>query len=348
MCERTGEWLIVRQGGCGKGRMIPSDCGDPCCKYCEPRRARERMDHWSPVVKAMRTPVQLVLTEKNGEDLQERKKTYEESRRRLLDKRLGSRNRPGLKIAAKEFVREHYRKEVEKGKIEQFELDDIVESHDRSIDKFDRRLVKFNEEKGPQRVRDLLGPGVGMLEITRGKGGWHWHRHLIYDADFIPWSYLVILWKEATRREGEIVHVGKVGKTDKDMLELFKYTSKHWEIPESKKQELRDAIKGVKRVLPLGGAKPVDVQHPCPLCGDIGCKAGYVDHVEEFEIVHLGRKEYRVCGVAEDDVYRRLCFEKLESGWIEVIGETVYLILRELACHSEPAPPAEALQIALI
>jgi hypothetical protein len=340
MCERTGQWLVVRQGVCGKGRMIPADCGDPCCNYCEPRRARIRMDHWGPVVQAMRFPVQLVLTIKDGPDLKEQKKIYEEARRRLLDKRLGSRNRPGLVISAKTFVREHYRKEVEKGKVEQFELDDIIGSHDLSIDKFDRMLDKANASKGPQRVRDLMGPGVGLLEITVN-GDWHWHRHLVYDAQYIPWAYLVVLWKEATRGEGEVVHIGKVGKTDQDMLELFKYTSKPWEIPEPKKQELRDAIKGVKRVQALGGAKPVDVQHPCPICGDEGCKAGYVDHVEGFEVVHLGSREYRVCGVAEDDVYRRLCFEKLASGWTQVNAESVYLILRELACHSTPAPPAQ-------
>ena len=340
MCERTREWLVVRQGVCGKGRMIPVDCGDPCCSYCEPRRARERMDHWGPVVQAMRFPVQLVPTIKDGNNLQEQKRIYEGSRRRFLDKRLGSRNRPELAILAKEWVRDHYRKEVANGKVEQFEVDDIVASWDRSIDKFDKRIARANKSKGPQRVRDLMGPGVGLLEVTYNED-WHWHRHLVYDARFVPWPYLVVLWRDATKGEGEIVHVGKVGKTDKDMLELFKYTSKHWEIPEDKKQELRDAIKGVKRVLPLGGAKPVQAVYPCPLCGDESCKAGYVDHVEDFEIVHLGSKEYRVCGVGELDVYRRLCFEKLPSGWTEVNSDSVYLILRELACHSTPAPPGQ-------
>jgi hypothetical protein len=301
----------------------------------------------------MRFPIQLVPTIKDGDNLQEQKKIYEESRRRFLDKRLGCRNRPGLVILAKKYVREHYAKEVEKGKVEQFEVEGIIESWDRSIDKFDKTLEKREKAnqankakgakvtKGPLRVRDLMGPGVGLLEITWYLD-WHWHRHLVYDAQFIPWPYLVVLWKEATRGEGEVVHIGKVGKTDKDMLELFKYTSKPWEIPESKKQEMRDAIKGVKRVLPLGGAKPVQVEHPCPICGELGCKAGYVDHVEGFEIVQVGSKEYRVCGVAEDDVYKRLCFEKLETGWTEV-PSSVYLILRELACHSTPAPPDQLL-----
>ena len=341
MCERTGEWIVVRQGVCGKGRMIPADCGDLCCCFCEPRRARERLDHWGSVVKAMRFPVQLIPTIKDGDNLKERKKTYEESRRRFLDKRLGSRNRPKLVIQAKRYTRDHYQKQVENGEIGQFECSKIIASWDLTIEKFDKRL---EHAKKPQRVRDLMGPGVGMLEITWDQD-WHWHRHLVYDAQFVPWPYLVILWIEATRGEGEVVHIGKVGKTDKDMVELFKYTAKHWEVPEGKKQELRDAIKGVKRVLPLGGAKPVMIERPCPICGDLSCKASYVDSVEGFEIVQLRGREYRVCGVAEDDGYRRLCFEKLESGWVEVIGESVYLILRELACHSTPAPPAQMVLI---
>ena len=295
------------------------------------------MDHWGPVVKAMRFPVQLVPTIKDGDNLMEQKKIYEESRRRFLDKRLGSRNRPELAMLAKKYVREHFQKQVENGKIGQFECNEIIASWDLTIDKFDKKLERA---KKPQRVRDLMGPGVGMLEITWDVD-WHWHRHLIYDAQFIPWPYLVVLWMEATRGEGKVVWIGKVGKTDQDMLELFKYTSKPWEIPEGKKQELRDAIRGVKRVLPLGGAKPVQVEHPCPCCGEMGCKACFVDIGDRFETVQWGKGEYRVCGVAEDDVYRRLVFEKAASGWTEVKGESVYLILRELACHSTPAPPAQ-------
>jgi hypothetical protein len=318
----------------------------------------------------MRFPVQLIPTIKDGLVLEERKKVYEKSRRRFLDKRLGSRNRPGLLQSAKAFVREHYKEQVERGNVEQFEVDGIIASQDLSMEKFEKSLAraervrkenkanmlkelekldglewkkKNNELKKvgtSQRVRDLLGPGVGLLEITF-EGDWHYHRHLIYDTRYLPWPYLVVLWNEATKQEGKVVHIGKVGKTDVDMLELFKYTSKPWEVPEGKKQELRDAIKGVKRVLPLGGAKPVKVDHPCPICGDILCKAGFVGTSDEFEIVHLGGKEYRVVGVGEDGVWKRLCFEKRPSGWVEVNAESVYLILRELAWHSTPAPPVQ-------
>jgi hypothetical protein len=62
---------------------------------------------------------------------------------------------------------------------------------------------------------------------------------------------------------------------------------------------------------------------------------------EHVDIVQVGSKDYRVCSVIEDDIYKRICFEKQASGWVEVIGETVYLILRELACHSIPAPPEQ-------
>jgi len=68
---------------------------------------------------------------------------------------------------------------------------------------------------------------VWKLEVTFNKKiGWHPHWHSIFSG-FIPKLLILVLWKMATRGEGEIVDVRKV-RGKKAIRELLKYTTKFW------------------------------------------------------------------------------------------------------------------------
>jgi hypothetical protein len=358
MCDRTGKFVLLRQS-CGPARAVPVDCGDPLCEYCEKRRAREIMARWSPVVEAMRYPVMLTPTIKNGGDLRDRIKFYQESFRRLLDLRLGARNRPKFLREARWFIRGHIDKLLAAGEITKAEAEYRVLDWEKSLVKFDKRLagmvtektIKRKNKKGEikevkvrvlPRLRDVIGYGVAMFEITINElKTWHPHRHIILDTFFLPWPYLVVLWKVATRGEGEVIDIRPVGKSQKDMREIFKYLTKSWEIPEDKKDELRDAVRGLKRVWPLGGAKPVEVEEPCPFCGELTCRPHLVamgEHATRQKVAGLDVLRI-VTSDAAGSLDRWFYLDK--GTWREAAPEVVDLILREFACHSSPSPPPQ-------
>lgn len=287
MCKRSGSYGIVQQRGCGVIHPVPLDCGDPLCPECERVRAAERRERWLPVLQGMRSPRMITLSEISGWDLDERKKHLHQSMRKLFDLRLGPRRWPELKADAEAFVSEHFRRrviddnpDVDHGKaITTDEYIALVHEHARSIERFAGTLSRYHARKGKwPRVRDIIGVGFATFEVTFSERyGWHVHRHLTVDGQFIPWSVLCAAWMHVTAVgdlvQGKVVDIRAVDKkSDQSIKETVKYLTKPWDVPADRVGEFRRAVRGVKRVWPLGGARPVEPDHTCPYCGSLECR----------------------------------------------------------------------------
>lgn len=329
MCKANRKYLALRYG-CGIGRMIPQDCGDPLCIECERNRARDRQKKWLPVLESMKSPRMLTLTIKNGSDLAERIRLLQVSFRHLLDLRIGARNLAGLKHEAMQWLTGHLVKLYEAGEITEIESSSRWRQWESSLERFenDVRLYHAKKNKWP-RMRDLIGRGFATLEITRGNDGWHPHRHLVSDGRFIPWPLLVVGWIRATDGAGEIVDIRAMGKTQKDIKEAAKYVTKAWQIPEEYHAEFRQAIRGLKRVWPLGGATPAEIETICPFCGDPACHARMLGIGEEFERGKVGESDLVILRMAPREF---MAFIKSPDGWRSI---PLDLIPKDFACHSE-------------
>lgn len=105
--------------------------------------------------------------------------------------------------------------------------------------------------------------------------GWHVHRHLIVSMRYLPQIVLSTLWDWATKGEGIIVDIRAPTNADEGVRETLKYTTKAWEIPEDKHDELLKATHRKKRLWVIGRLKPIEQpKAPCPGCDkpDCSCK----------------------------------------------------------------------------
>jgi hypothetical protein len=317
--------------GCNIGQLVPADCGDPLCVPCEKQRARERRGKWLPVLKAMRRPRMMTLTVVNGADLAERIETLQRSFRRFLDTRLGPRNWPEFERVAFEYLDDHFDRLVHEGQITEIERISRDSFWAQSIQRFKESIERYHdlEERWP-RVRDLIGEGFASLEITWSEKGWHPHRHLCLDGQFFPWPLLVAIWMRATKGDGQIADIRKIdNRYDKSIQEVAKYLSKTWEIPEEKHDEFRAAIRGLKRIWPIGGAKPVEPEHTCPFCEDPACHGHFLCQGEEFERGKVGDTEMMVIKAQDGQYY--LFALQAGVGWRSL---PLDLITKSFACHS--------------
>lgn len=124
-----------------------------------------------------------------------------------------------------------------------------------------------------RRVRDVLGQGLSSLEGTYSRNGFHWHYHVVFSGrgQYIPWPVLAVLWGRASGVAGAVLDIRKL-RGPKAVMEVLKYVSKPGAILPSKQQEFCDALKGVRRVRPIGGAKPTKAAKlSCPCCGEPSC-----------------------------------------------------------------------------
>ena len=347
MCERNQEYIILKQSICGRGRAVPVDCGDPLCVPCEKMRAEERAKKWFPVIVAMRHPVRLSFTIKDGDNLKERITYLNNCRRKLWNKRLGSRNLKKVIKGSLEFLRSHYQGELIKGNITETERDYKIRFFESSINRFEKKIEGYSKSV---QVRKLMGKGVVILDITGGDD-WHVHNHAVLDMAYMPWAVIVYLWEQISG--ASIVEIRELYKGERDKRECFKYVTKPWEIKTIEAAaEFRAAIHGVKRVIPVGGAKPVRIDKTCPICGEAGCHAELLARGAFVQIIKAGDR--KIMRALFDDFEtgkaRTLYFENRRGcGWVEVAPESLYLILRELSSHSgNESPPRGVLQPALI
>jgi hypothetical protein len=279
----------------------------------------------------------LTITIEDGPILDERNKVLHESFKRYLDIRLGIRNRPKFLTLARDYVIEHYSEKLATGDVTSAEYTEKIADWDRSLMLFDKRLGRINKTL---RLRDLIGKGIADYECTfTDKGLWHPHRHLILETKFLPWPYLAVLWRIATRDQGHIVDIRPMSANERERKEQFKYVTKPWEIPEDKREEFREAVRGIKRIWPLGGSKPVKVDNVCPFCGKNTCHGRIVGMGESCQVMRVGDWEVLKVQIGEGIAAKNIYFVKVEGTWTDAKPEALSLILSELECHSEPAPP---------
>jgi hypothetical protein len=328
MCHRSGAWVLLVQS-CGAGRAVPLDCGDPLCVDCERQRAKDRRDKWEPVLKGMRSPRMITLTIKSGAVLEERIRTLQGSFTRFLDLRLGPRNMGDLGDQGIKFVRSHYRDKLKKGDITGDVLANHLETWTGRIERFKGTINRHHGLKGKwPRMRDLIGEGFASLEITWSPGvGWHPHRHLAVDGQFIPWPVLCAAWIKATKGEGKIVDIKILDRNPKSILETIKYVTKSWEVPGDKRDEFRSAVRGLKRIWPLGGAKPSIPDKVCPYCHDPACGSHLVGLGQEVKRGKVGESEIMILQVEGD---RHAFVLEIGTGWRSI---PLYLINKEFACQ---------------
>ena len=92
---------------------------------------------------------------------------------------------------------------------------------------------------------------------------------------YMPQIVLSTLWSWTTKGEGIIVDIRAPTNADEGVRETLKYTTKAWEIPESKHDELLKATHRKKRLWVIGRLKPIEQpKAPCPGCDkpDCSCK----------------------------------------------------------------------------
>jgi hypothetical protein len=271
----------------------------------------------------------ITLTTQSGFVFREVRQVFQSSFRRLLDLRLGKRGLDKIIEAALDFV---HNPPGELPEQKRQDIESKAATWEKRIRLFrstcERKKVTLG--KSP-RMRDVIGPGFASYEVTWNEAhGWHLHRHLTTDGAFIPWPVLVASWQIATEGKGKIVDIRSVDKSADSIKELIKYTTKAWEIPPERAQELRLGIFGMKRVWPLGGAKPSEVKAPCPFCGKVDCRPHPISGV--MATLDRGTIADGTMYVTVGDGQTSETFVLKDHAWIPTAG--LDLILSGFACQS--------------
>lgn len=265
-------YIFVNRSFCEHHQAIPILCSDPLCSHCERIKSTERGRRWFPVVKRMRSPRMITLTIPNGADPQECKERLQAAFRALLELRVGTRNINKLCDAAAEFAKRHFTDQLLNNQVNSVQCQEAITRHTNSINRF-RISIKKRAGQWPK-MRHLIGPGFASLEVTYNpETGYHFHRHLCTDGQFIPWAFLCVAWLKVTDNQASITDIRSIDQTEEGLQEVVKYVTKGWDIPEDEKPSLAAALRGVKRIWPLGGAKPEKPIKLCPYCKDLSCKA---------------------------------------------------------------------------
>ena len=353
MCDRDGKGIVVARA-CGASQFVGTDCGDPLCPVCEPYRAAKRRKGWIPVAERMREPMWSIVSLPNDSDPGRGIAELMAARRKFTNFRLGKRNRVKLVQFCHSYNLNHF------GEGE-------VEKRDRSVKRFITRVEALEaktrakaeidkkaclEAGKPWKVKtvktvrmyDLASEGFGTLEITynQDRDDFHPHLNLVTDASYIPWVVLLAVWFWASDKRAEVFWVHRLSNVPEDMKEIVKYVTKAWEIPAGRQDDLRKALRGKRRIWPIGSAKPEKVKEPCPCCGKSDCACRFAGM---GEILKRGKTSFgeviRVRTNSLDDRLQELWFVKCHGVWKEPEPESLQSILRELARHSEPAPPKQ-------
>ena len=87
----------------------------------------------------------------------------------------------------------------------------------------------------------------------------------------MPQIILSELWNIATGGEGNIVDIRAITDIESGVTEAIKYTTKMWDIPEAKQDELLSALHGKKRIKAIGKIKPQEQPKKCPGCEKEEC-----------------------------------------------------------------------------
>lgn len=317
----AGHGYIQLRTSCGHNRFVRELCSDPLCSKCEAVRAFERRQRWYPVLKAMRYPRFITLTIPDGPDLAERINFLQASFRRFLQMRLGGRNIKRFNENALIFAGHHFEQLIASGTMDPLAAAAELRTWQESLEKFSLTLTRRKDKKGQwPRLRHIIGKGFASLEITF-QGDWHVHRHLCVDGQYIPWPLLCAVWQVATRDQAIITDIRKIDRSPESMKEVAKYISKGWEIPLDYQDEFIQAVKGLKRIWPLGGAKPVEPDKGCPYCTDPECKSKICGLANLVEVGTLWSYPYKVFEADQLTDYKRtryVLIKRPDGRWDEV------------------------------
>ena len=240
-CGKYGYPVIVEN----KIVYQPYSCGCVTCPYCAVKENKRVLAKYFEFFKCLIEKNKelsfITLTVKSSFNLKEVYEKLNSGLKKLYEIRLFGR-RTWEKIK-KEFYKELERYENNLPEEEKY--------------KAKRQRVFFEEFE--KKFLHLIGSGlkvgqifnaVWKLEITFNKeSGWHPHWHSIWTG-YIPKLLLLVLWKKATRGEGEIIDVRRVqGK--KAIRELLKYTTKFWilnGLDEMRILEIETILYNVKKI----------------------------------------------------------------------------------------------------
>lgn len=225
----------------------------------------------------------MTLTIRNGIDLAERLTLLDASFRKLLDFRIGRNNRGKIKREVTSYIN----KLLDNKKINQEQADKWISSTSNWLSFIAKQEAKHGQSF---KLRKLL-KGLSSLEVTYNQEDqtWHAHRHLILSMQYMPQIVLTVLWQMATNQEGKIVDIRAIKDVKTGLQEAIKYTTKAWEIPDEKADELLKALKGKKRTWVIGRIKPQEEEPAkCPGCNQAECKCKKVAIVSETQKLNDG------------------------------------------------------------
>lgn len=224
----------------------------------------------------------MTLTLKSGKELAPHLAELDKAFRALLDFRIGRNNRAKIRqrVAAKiESLRAS-------STITEQTANEWMQSTERWLEMVERQEKKRGKSF---KLRKLM-KGLSSLEITYNILTilWHAHRHLIISMPYMPQIVLSEIWSLVTKGRGEIVDVRAIKDIQTGITEAIKYTTKPWEIPEDKQEELLAALKGKKRIKAIGKIKPKKEPKPCPGCDKEDCTCRRVAVVNMSDQVSEG------------------------------------------------------------
>ena len=203
-----------------EGFYHPHSCGSLFCPYCSKRKRIQILRPYKELLKRYEThEVKVFITTsiRNGFDIHERVEVLSKSLTRLYELKIfGKRKWREVRKAFFEELKE-YRENLKRKGLKPKEIRRKVKLQVRLFKKFVNRYRNL-----PDKEKKKLGQILNVLwafELTYNpETGYHPHLHGIGLGE-IPKVLLTVLWRMATKGEGEIVDVRKV----KDMEEAFDY-----------------------------------------------------------------------------------------------------------------------------
>lgn len=159
-------------------------------------------------------------------------------------------------------------------------LPDVLKHLERSFRKLKQRTFWKRHVQGAIRV----------LEVTKGKDGWHVHYHVLFTGSYIPQDELANLWEKITG-DSRVVDVRYAGGNV--VRELFKYTVKDGNLTQDELNEVASVLHNKPVVVVLGRFYRRQVLPPArpAACEECGSNAWMLEGVLFAQVRNVVRRE---------------------------------------------------------
>ncbi|RLI80895.1 hypothetical protein DRP07_08420 [Archaeoglobales archaeon] len=265
--ERCGKHGILMVRDCGAYEFAICRCKNPLCPVCSRIDSLKLLNRYLPALREFDNPLFITLTYPS-KDLKSGVDGIKKSFSRLMDMRIGSRKMKSLEV---EFY-----KRLEKSNLDENQRDLQVALFKEFKDKAEAVRKKLGRSP---KLRDILNRGIAKLEITYNadcETQYNVHVHAVVDSKApIPQVLLSMMWEFVSGFP--ICDVRKA--RDNYEIELLKYITKPWEVPDELFGEFLWALKDRKKVWVWGDIELND-ESVCPYCGKSDCRARYADKVD--------------------------------------------------------------------